>query len=122
MEFFATFVSAYTVLAVATSGPLSSQVSKHKMYFALSIAFCVTAGGFAVGAISGGELNPAVGLGISTLGLASPEKSALPPLTHLVALSCMEIFGGVFAAVVFFSTHPKERDPTASEDVASVLC
>jgi len=121
-EFFATFVLAYTVLAVATTNPLPNQASKQKMYFALTIGFCVTAGGFGIGAVSGGELNPAVGFGISTLGLASPGKTAAASFMTMIGLSLMEVLGGLLAALVFFVTHPKERDAHAEEEVASMVC
>merc|ERR1711982_171778 len=61
-EIFFTFLLAYVVLSVATvEMPLSE-------YFGLAIGSCVTAGGYAIGAISGGSLNPAVSFGIGVSG------------------------------------------------------
>merc|ERR1719327_1245406 len=52
-EIMYTFVLCFVVLNVATiKTPLNQ-------YFGLAIASCVTAGGYAIGAISGGSLNPA---------------------------------------------------------------
>merc|ERR1719330_611645 len=55
-----TFLLCYAVLCVAVSGS-----TKSASMFALVIGSCVTVGGNAIGAISGGSLNPAVSLGIS---------------------------------------------------------
>merc|ERR550514_1298130 len=55
-----TFVLCYVVLAVATVKEPSKDM------FGLVIASCVTAGGYAIGAVSGGSLNPAVSFGISS--------------------------------------------------------
>merc|ERR1719454_166835 len=58
-EIMFTFLLAFVVLSVATvESPLSE-------YFGLAIGSCVTAGGYAIGAVSGGSLNPAVSFGIS---------------------------------------------------------
>merc|ERR1719453_1680702 len=55
-----TFVLAFVVLSVATvKSPLSQ-------YFAFAIGMCVTVGGCAIGKVSGGSLNPAVSISIST--------------------------------------------------------
>merc|ERR1719329_738379 len=59
-EIFFTFLLCFVVLSVATiQQPLSE-------YFGLAIGSCVTAGGYAIGAVSGGSLNPAVSFGIAT--------------------------------------------------------
>ena len=50
-----TFVLAYVVLCVAIS-----QTTKVSHMFGFAIGSCVTVGGFAIGGISGGSLNPAV--------------------------------------------------------------
>merc|ERR1719231_2097416 len=58
-EIVATFTLCFVVLSVATvEKPLSQ-------FFGLAIASCVTTGGYAIGAVSGGSLNPAVSVGIS---------------------------------------------------------
>merc|ERR1719189_1637230 len=55
-----TFLLCYAVLCVAVS-----EMTKSVAMFALVIGSCVTVGGNAIGAISGGSLNPAVSVGIS---------------------------------------------------------
>jgi len=54
-----TFVLCFTVLNVAVA-----QAARNS--FGLAIGFCVVVGGFAIGSISGGSLNPAVSFGIDT--------------------------------------------------------
>merc|ERR1719227_63010 len=56
-----TFVLCMVVLTVAVS-PLT----KSDAFFGLAIGSCVTVGGFAIGGISGGSLNPAVSFGIAS--------------------------------------------------------
>merc|ERR1719378_1232804 len=58
-----TFVLCFVVLSVATVKEPSVDM------FGLAIASCVTVGGNAIGAISGGSLNPAVSFGIASAGL-----------------------------------------------------
>jgi len=88
-----TFLLCYVVLSVATTkAPLSE-------YFGLAIGSCVTAGGYAIGAISGGSLNPAVSFGIAVSG-GTPLNA--------IYYSVFEIFGGVLAAGIFMSTHATE--------------
>merc|ERR1719321_1583756 len=55
-----TFLLCFVVLSVATVREPSKDL------FGLAIASCVTAGGYAIGAVSGGSLNPAVSFGISS--------------------------------------------------------
>jgi len=100
-EMFFTFVLAYVVLAVATTTPPKFSLTRQNFQFALAIGSCVTAGGFAVGAMSGGELNPAVALGITV-------NSAPKSLSNFAALGMWELAGGLAASGVFRMTHPTE--------------
>merc|ERR1719241_27622 len=59
-EFMFTFVLCFVVLSVATVKSALSQ------FFGFAIGMCVTVGGCAIGKISGGSLNPAVSIGISS--------------------------------------------------------
>jgi len=92
-----TFVLAFVVLCVATvETPL-------KNMFGLAIGSCVTVGGFAIGGVSGGSLNPAVSVGISASHI----------LNHGVFYNCIlysifEVMGGALAAGVFRVTFPAE--------------
>lgn len=121
-ELFFTFVLAYTVLAVATTKKPLSQTTSQKFYFALSIAACVVAGGFAVGSVSGGELNPAVALGLTVLGAVSPGETAAAPLRIVLGFCAIECMGGILAAMTFYITHPRERNEQADEGVAALAC
>merc|ERR1719352_127256 len=62
-EIIFTFLLCYVVLCCAVSAK-----TKSSEMFGLAIGSCVTVGGFAIGAISGGSLNPAVSIGITTVG------------------------------------------------------
>jgi aquaporin Z len=96
-EIMFTFLLAFVVLSVATvQSPLSE-------YFGLAIGSCVTAGGYAIGAVSGGSLNPAVSFGIGVSGTLAGGA-----VVNCVIYSIFEIIGGCIAAGVFMATHPSE--------------
>lgn len=97
-----TFVLAYVVLTVACYNGGAGK--GHSNVFALAIASCVTAGGYAIGAVSGGSLNPAVSCGIAVSSLASGH------LFHVVPYVICELIGGVLAAVVYKATHKSTKD------------
>ncbi|MGQ0635502.1 MAG: MIP/aquaporin family protein [Planctomycetaceae bacterium] len=63
-EFLYTFALCYVVLNVATAKGTSGN-----SFYGLAIGFTVLVGAFSVGHISGGAFNPAVALGITSLGL-----------------------------------------------------
>eukprot|EP00746_Dinoflagellata_sp_MGD_P131389 gnl/MRDRNA2_/MRDRNA2_65174_c0_seq1.p1 gnl/MRDRNA2_/MRDRNA2_65174_c0~~gnl/MRDRNA2_/MRDRNA2_65174_c0_seq1.p1 ORF type:complete len:450 (+),score=80.92 gnl/MRDRNA2_/MRDRNA2_65174_c0_seq1:98-1447(+) len=89
-----TFVLCFVVLCVCTTDtPL-------KEFYGLAIGSCVTVGGFAVGAVSGGALNPAVALGATLVHLGH-GGSVIAGLSF-AALECL---GGALAALAFRATH-----------------
>jgi len=90
-----TFVLCYVVLSVAVS-----TTTKSSVFFGLAISACVTVGGNAIGAISGGSLNPAVSLGIVASHLVA-GGSFLPFLYYTAA----EVIGAGMAAGMFMATH-----------------
>jgi len=98
-EIIFTFLLCYVVMGAAVS-----EKTKTKQMFGLVIGSCVTVGGFAIGGISGGSLNPAVSIGIAT-----------PSFTFHVALiySAFEIIGAFLAAGIYKITH--EPDAVAEE-------
>jgi len=109
-----TFLLAFVVLSVATvESPLSE-------YFGLAIGSCVTAGGYAIGAVSGGSLNPAVSFGIGVSGTLAGGA-----IVNCVIYSIFEIIGGLIAAGVFMATHPSEYSkggesaPLAADETAA---
>jgi len=110
-EIMFTFLLAFVVLSVATvETPLSE-------YFGLAIGSCVTAGGYAIGAVSGGSLNPAVSFGIGISGTLAGGA-----VVNCLIYSIFEIIGGLIAAGVFMATHPSEYSKGAgsAEETAAV--
>jgi len=92
-----TFVLCYVVLCVATVKEPS------KDFFGLAIASCVTAGGYAIGAVSGGSLNPAVSFGISSANIMNGGL-----FFNCLIYTCYEFLGAGLAAGIFMVTHPTE--------------
>jgi aquaporin Z len=69
VEFLFTFALCWVVLNVATSkGTMGNS------FYGLAIGFTVLVGAITVGGISGGAFNPAVGLGVFTMGLESGKQ------------------------------------------------
>jgi len=66
VEFLFTFALCWVVLNVATS-----KATMGNSFYGLAIGFTVLVGAITVGGISGGAFNPAVGLGVWTMGLES---------------------------------------------------
>jgi len=111
-EIMFTFLLAFVVLSVATvEAPLSE-------YFGLAIGSCVTAGGYAIGAVSGGSLNPSVSFGISTSHAAFGGGTGI--LMNCLIYSIFEIIGGLIAAGVFMATHPSEYSKGSAQESAPV--
>mmetsp|Transcript_11548 Transcript_11548/g.32486 ORF Transcript_11548/g.32486 Transcript_11548/m.32486 type:complete len:618 (+) Transcript_11548:54-1907(+) len=107
-----TFMLAFVVLAVATVRPAPGP-TKQNFQFAFAIGSCVTAGGYAVGAISGGALNPAVAVGLSTSSAVVTTTASHAPWYYCIYYSVFELLGGAVAAAVFRATHMREyRVPT----------
>eukprot|EP00440_Ansanella_granifera_P012716 gb/GFBE01013815.1/.p1 GENE.gb/GFBE01013815.1/~~gb/GFBE01013815.1/.p1 ORF type:complete len:518 (+),score=123.80 gb/GFBE01013815.1/:1-1554(+) len=116
-EFMATLVLAYVVLTVATVRIPKTWKTKQNFPFGLAIGSCVTAGGFAIGAISGGELNPAVTLAIAVENMVYPGKGGTAPLNFCLAFMAAEVLGGLAASGLMRVTHPEEFEepPEARE-------
>mmetsp|Transcript_98532 Transcript_98532/g.180673 ORF Transcript_98532/g.180673 Transcript_98532/m.180673 type:complete len:456 (+) Transcript_98532:66-1433(+) len=92
-----TFVLCVVVLCTAVN-----EKTKSKDFFGLAIGSCITVGGFAIGGISGGSLNPAVSWGIAFASLlGGPGAFFLNALWY----SCFETVGGVAAALLLKVTH-----------------
>jgi aquaporin Z len=95
-EILFTFALAFVVLNVATAKGTSGN-----SFYGLAIGMTVMVGAFAVGDISGGVFNPAVALGISTMGLSSWANFWI----YLVA----DFLGGAIAALTFKSLNPQDK-------------
>lgn len=98
-EMLFTFVLCYVVLCVAVSN-----VTKSKTMFGLAIGSCVTVGGNAIGAVSGGSLNPAV-----SLGIGSSHLMANGGILAALVYTLFELLGAGMAAGVFTFTHQVDR-------------
>jgi aquaporin Z len=88
VEFLFTFALAWVVLNVATAkGTMGNS------FYGLAIGFTVLVGAITVGGISGGAFNPAVGLGVWTMGIESMRQF----FVYLVS----DLSGAAVAAVAF---------------------
>jgi len=88
VEFLFTFALAWVVLNVATS-----KATMGNSFYGLAIGFTVLVGAVTVGGISGGAFNPAVGLGVFTMGLESGRQFGV----YLIS----EFAGAAVAAFAF---------------------
>jgi aquaporin Z len=95
-EFLFTFALVYVVLNVATAKATSGN-----SFYGLAIGMTVMAGAFAVGPTSGGAFNPAVAIGLSTMGLVAPSSIWI----HIVA----DLAGAAVAALAFQFINPDDR-------------
>jgi aquaporin Z len=95
VEFLFTFALAWVVLNTATAKGTSGN-----SFYGLAIGFTVLTGAVAVGGISGGAFNPAVGLGVFTMGLEKIQQLGV----YVVA----DLAGGAVAALAFKSLNGPE--------------
>ncbi len=87
-EFLFTFALVYVVLNSATA-----KGTEGNSFYGLAIGFTVVVGAFAIGPVSGGAFNPAVGLGITVMRLVN--------FTHLIVYLIADFLGGAAAAFLF---------------------
>ena len=95
VEFLFTFALAWVVLNTATAKGTSGN-----SFYGLAIGFTVLTGAIAVGGVSGGAFNPAVGLGVFLMGLEKIQQLGV----YLVA----DLAGGAAAALAFKSVNGPE--------------
>lgn len=94
-EFLGTFALAFVVLNVATA-----KANSNNSFYGLAIGFTVVTCAFSLGSYSGGAFNPAIAVGITTMGL-----NALSNLwIHLLA----DFAGGAVAAFAFRQLSPED--------------
>jgi len=93
-----TFVLCFVVLCVCTID------TPMKELYGFVIGSCVTVGGFAVGAVSGGSLNPAVALGATLVHMVHGGS-----LINGLSFAALECLGGTLAAVAFRATHGADK-------------
>lgn len=99
-----TFALVSVVLNTATTKKTAGN-----SYFGLAIGFTVLAGAFAVGPISGGAFNPAVGVGPNIVSFFINGGSAYNILLYIVGPE----LGAALAAIVFRYTNPDEFGETS---------
>jgi aquaporin Z len=92
VEFLFTFALCWVVLNVATS-----KNTMGNSFYGLAIGFTVLVGAITVGGISGGAFNPAVGLGVLTMGIESAKQFVV----YLVS----EFAGAAVAAIAYRSIN-----------------
>ena len=94
-EFLFTFALVYVMLNTTTAKGTSGN-----SFYGLAIGMTVMTGAFAVGGISGGVFNPAVAVGISTMGLV--------PWSSLWIYLVANLAGGAAASLTFTSLNPED--------------
>jgi aquaporin Z len=88
VEFLFTFALAWVVLNTATAKGTAGN-----SFYGLAIGMTVMTGAVAVGGVSGGAFNPAVGLGVFTMGLESAKQLGI----YLAS----DLAGGAVAALTY---------------------
>ncbi|MCB1076388.1 MAG: aquaporin [Verrucomicrobiae bacterium] len=94
-EFLFTFALCYVVLNVATA-----KGTQGNSFYGLAIGFTVMTGAFAVGKISGGVFNPAVGVGLVLMGVAQVKV--------IFAYFVAQFAAAFVASLVFQQTNGKD--------------
>merc|ERR1719409_1721880 len=84
-------------------------------FFGLAIGACVTCGGNAIGAISGGSLNPAVSFGIASAATLSHGTGSL---FHAIVYSVAEFIGASMAVAICLNTTMVPKVEIAEEEFA----
>jgi glycerol uptake facilitator-like aquaporin len=72
--------------------------------FGLAIGSCITVGGYAIGGVSGGSLNPAVSFGIDTTNAIFEHEA----WRNCLYWSAFELLGAAVAAAAFYITRQTE--------------
>jgi aquaporin Z len=93
------------VLCLVVLGAAVSEKTKTTTMFGWAIGSCVTVGGFAIGSISGGSLNPAVSVGIASSQILNGGY-----FYKALIYSLFEFIGAAMAAGVVVVTHPRVAD------------
>jgi len=95
-EFLFTFALCYVVLNVATS-----KKTDGNSFYGLAIGFTVLVGAYAVGSVSGGAFNPAVAVGIITMGIMD--------ISSIWVFLVANFLGGIVAAIAFTTLNPDDK-------------
>jgi len=93
-----TFMLCFVVLNVAAA---KKNAAEKNQYFGLAIGFCVVAGAYGAGAVSGGCFNPAVALGLDASSYSVGFGNSL-------AYIAFELVGAAMAAGLFSVVRPED--------------
>ncbi|CAJ1357494.1 unnamed protein product, partial [Effrenium voratum] len=96
-EFFYAFMLCFVVLNVALA---KKNATEKGQYFALAIGFCVVAGAYGAGFISGGAFNPAVAIAL--------DVTSWDHFGNCIYYTAFELFGAAVAAVLFSKVRPED--------------
>lgn len=108
-EVFFTFLLTFVVLSVACYPKQNGSITRHTNQFAFAIGACVMVGGTAIGAVSGGHMNPAVSMGISSgASWVCSDHGAAPLWTNCLLYGLLQLGGGAAAALIYVLTHPDD--------------
>merc|ERR1719478_937122 len=107
-----TFVLCLVVLCAAVYCKDNETKDGPTAFFGLAIGACVTCGGNAIGAISGGSLNPAVSFGIASAATLSHGTGSL---FHAIVYSVAEFIGASMAVAVCVNTTMVPKIEVAEE-------
>jgi len=105
-----TFMLVFVVLNVA----VSKKHAGNNQFYGLAIGFCVIAGAYGAGAVSGGCFNPAVAFGIDV-------SSAMRGFGWCFAYLAFEMIGAALAAVLFAVVRPEDFDRGDEESMVPRL-
>lgn len=116
-----TFLLCFVFICVATTNVLDrtdTRTSNLKQSYGFVIGACVTAGGYAIGSVSGGSLNPAVSFGIAAGHVVNGGG-----IVNATIYTIFELFGAVLAGTVAMNTalikkDNKEKDLANNQQVA----
>ena len=100
------FALAYVVLNAATA-----RATAGNSFYGLAIGFTVVIGAFAAGPISGGAFNPAIAIGLGTMGLAKAP--------HVIVLVLSNLAGGTIAGLLFRFLNPDDLEPLSPAQAPS---
>ena len=108
-----TFEVLYTfALALVVLNSATARETEGNSFYGLAIGFTVTAAAASVGSLSGGALNPAVGVGLGLVKLFTANG----PLPNLVYYLVGPMIGGALAALVFKMQHPQYNQLSVNLD------